>query len=202
MGIETLQVELRSTLGDGLTLVIFFLVISDEEYITETASVVKPILPEKSTPPSTPPIPTVATRSATSTNTNTANSYDIYRMEYLAFQQNLDTYLLYHNMSKYLVKQIVVVVSCLYIEELEDAILKFGNISPSQILSTCELHTERLRQKISTEMQSIREVLYRELRKVKKCAKVAREVIPNSVFIRSRHRNIGDTELFSHTYYE
>ena len=43
-------------------------------------------------------------------------------------------YLLYHNTSKCLVKLIVTAVPLLYIEELEDPILKFGNVSPFEIL--------------------------------------------------------------------
>ena len=61
-------------------------------------------------------------------------TYDLYRTEYQAYQKELDTYLLYHNASKSLVKQIVAAVPLLYIENLEDNIFKFGNIFPFEIL--------------------------------------------------------------------
>ena len=54
--------------------------------------------------------------------------------KYQVYQKELNTYLLYHSTSKYLVKLIVAAIPLLYIEELEDTILKFNNVFPFEIL--------------------------------------------------------------------
>ena len=60
--------------------------------------------------------------------------YNIYRQELSIYREDLDDYLLYDNTSKCLVKQIVSVVSLLFLEELEDHIVKFENVDPFSLL--------------------------------------------------------------------
>ena len=76
-----------------------------------TAGAVKPIPPVKLTPPATPTVPTMVTIHASVLYA--FNTYDLYRTEYQEYKQKLDTYLLYHNTSKCLVNQIVVIVPLL-----------------------------------------------------------------------------------------
>ena len=109
--IETLQSELvanavfvRSTSGDGLTSHLN-LVVNDTTYTAAIAGVVKLTSIVKSIPPVKPAVPIMAIRSVSAPDTS--NTHDNYMTEYQIYQQQLDTYLLYLNTSKYLIKQIV-----------------------------------------------------------------------------------------------
>ena len=111
-------------------------------------------------------------------------------------------------MSKCHVKHIVTALPLLYIEELEDPILKFGNVSPFEIpehlRTTCEEVTaedldkniEYMNQKWMPPM--LIEALYKQLRKEKKYAEDTGEIIPNTILIRFGYNNIEDTGLCSH----
>ena len=109
--IETLQYKLvantvfvRFTSGDGLTSHLN-LVVNDTTYTTAIAGVVKLTSLVKSILPVKPAVPTMTIRSVSAPDTS--NTHDIYRTEYQIYQQQLDTYLLYLNTSKYIIKQIV-----------------------------------------------------------------------------------------------
>ena len=138
-------------MGDGLTGHLF-LVINDDEYTKVTPGTVKPTPPLNPTLPAKPTISTMITRSTS--DLDSLITYDFYWMEYQAYQQELDTYLLYHNTSKCLGKQIVATVPLLYIEELENQILKFGNVSILKFLSTYVLLTDRLLEKTLIKISS------------------------------------------------
>ena len=111
LGIERLQSELVSntlsiifTLCDRLTSH-SLLVINDVDCTTTTAGAVKPTPSLKSTPLVTLTVHTITTRS--DSDLNTFNTYDLYRIEYQTYQQQLDTYLLYYNTSKCLVNRLL-----------------------------------------------------------------------------------------------
>ena len=131
--IEILQNELisnavsvRSSLGDGLAGHLF-LVVSDDDYSKATVgNLAKPVVPVKLTPP-TLVIP-VGTRSTEATSA----AHNIYRQEHSIYREDLDDYIFYHNTSKYLVKQMVSAVP--FLEELEDPIVKFGNVDRFSLL--------------------------------------------------------------------
>ena len=114
--IEILQNELisntlsvRSPLGNGLVGHIF-LVVSDDDYRKATVgNLAKPVVPVKPTPPT--PVIAVGTRSTVATSA----AHNIYRQEFSIYREDLDDYLLYHNTSKCLVKQIVSAVPLLFL---------------------------------------------------------------------------------------
>ena len=61
-------------------------------------------------------------------------SFELSKLTYRDYLCDNNNYLLHHNTSKYLVKQIVKAVPMIYIEELEDPITKFGKLTPYTLL--------------------------------------------------------------------
>ena len=102
---------------------------SDDDYRKATVgNIAKPVVPVKPTPSA--PVIAVGTRSTVATSA----AHNIYRQEFSIYREDLDDYLLYHNTSKYLVKKIVSAFPLLFLEELEDLMVKFGNVDPFNLL--------------------------------------------------------------------
>ena len=150
-------VSVYSALGDGERGHLF-LVASDEQYATAskdattgiglpklapsippTASLV-PVLATSTigtgtrtrsttTAVNPPTDPTAALAEATAAAVSTAET-DASKIVYKLFLDRKNCFLLYHNTSKCLVKQIVRAVPKIYIEELENPITKFGILLP------------------------------------------------------------------------
>ena len=81
--------------------------------------------------------PTVATLAATPATTTAPVAATLAELSKLTYRDYLcdnNHYLLYYNTSKCLVKQIVKVVSMIYIEELGEPITKFGKLTPYTLL--------------------------------------------------------------------
>ena len=81
--------------------------------------------------------PTVATLAATAATTTApvaATATKLSKLTYRDYLRDNNHYLLYHNTSKCLVKQIVKAVPMIYIEELEAPITKFGKLTPYTLL--------------------------------------------------------------------
>ena len=156
-------VSIYSTLEDGETGHLF-LVVSDEQYATATNDATMGIGLPKSAPPipptATPVIvlatsdigtgtitrsittavnpptdPTAALAEATTAADVSAAATEASKIAYKLFLDSKNDFLLYHNTSKCLVKQIIRAVLKIYIEKLEDPITKFGKLLPFTLLN-------------------------------------------------------------------
>ena len=128
--------SVRSNLGDEITGHLF-LTVSGTYYQQATiGNLNKPSFLNELTLPTSSNTNTVSTtRSKTSpTTANISTAHELYKVEYRTYQENLNNCLLYFNTSKCLIKKIAQAVSFLYIEELEDLILKFGKQNPFLII--------------------------------------------------------------------
>ena len=233
-------VSVYSALGDGETGHLF-LVVSDEQYATATKDAITGIglpKPTPPTPPTAPPVPVLATRTigtGTSTRSTTtagipstdptaalaeattaaavsAAATESSKIAYKLFLDSKHDFLLYHNTSKCLVKQIVRAVPKIYIEELEDPITKFGKLLPYTLLnhlfnkygkvSDLDLDANQDRMKAQWMPPMPIEALFRQLRAGKQFAKHTGEEIPDSVICHSGYNNLFATGLFTQPCYE
>ena len=121
-------------------------------------------------------------------------------MTYRDYLRDNSNYLLCHNISKCLVKQIAKAVPTIYIEELEDPITKFGKLTPYILVghlidtygtvSDRDLDANRAYMKAKWMPPMHTEALFRQLRKAQQFAKEAGEEIPDTAMYRGGYNNL------------
>ena len=92
----------------------------------------------KPTPPTNPtePVPV----SARTVTRSTPINYNDVKEEFREYTASKTKHYKYHNTSRFLVKQILVALLMIYIQELSHPITKFGNVEPHTIIEHLELN--------------------------------------------------------------
>ena len=232
-------VSVYSPLGDGDTGHLF-LVVSNEQYLKATntnapALPSSPVVPTTVTPvigsnlnaagttgtstrsTTTDPVAdataaALAATAATTAASVAATAAELSKLTYRDYLRDNNNYLLYHNTSKCLVKQIVKAVPMIYIEELENPITKFGKLTPYALLkhlldtygavSDSDLDANQVRMKAKWMPPMPIEALFRQLRKAQDFAEQAGEEIPDTALCRAGYNNLQSTGLFTQSCYE
>ena len=154
----------------------------------------------------------LAATTATIVASVAAIAAELSTLTYRDYLRDNNNYLLYHNTSKCLVKQIVKAVPMIYIEELENPITKFGKLTPYALLkhlldtygavSDSDLDANQVRMKAKWMPPMPIEALFRQLRKAQDFAEQAGEEIPDTALCRAGYNNLQSTGLFTQSCYE
>ena len=147
----------------------------------------------------------------TNTRDNDVNC-SIVKEEFREYNTSKKKYVQYNNVSRCLVKFIIVVVLNIYLQELCDMITKFGNIELHVIIkhlqdnygtiSVQDLDTNDKRRKTIKFLPDPIEILFNRLFDGKHFAEKAGDTMEDSVLTRIGYNTIADNGLFQQACYE
>ena len=175
-----------------------------EDKYTDATTELKPTAPTNPTEP-------VPVSSRTSTRANPIN-YDDTKEEFRAYTVSKSKYSQYHNTSRCIVKQIIVAVSMIYVQELSHPITKFGNVEPHTIIEHRKINYDtvialdlgenerRMRTSLVPPYQI--EEIYRRLTEGKHFAEEASDTMEHSILVRTGYKIIHATGQFIQACYK